>query len=270
MSKISIYTTCYLVNQNKFNFLKNLVNFSQFADEVIVGTTAEGITDGTLDTLNKFISDNKLSNVSVVVSQDILFSDNKFDGAIKNFALSKTSHDICIQMDLDEFIPLWQKDRWVDLSDKLLQSSYDALLVPTIDVWGKETRIKQDSNIGYKFRIHKPNVRIGVLDRAKLDNGLIDTSISDTCDMISLYTNQLASAALTCPPECLVSKNVSRLNNFIFTVHLGFLDLKHKANLTNIWWEQKWKDRSGRDNNCETNLSKLVEQSTVEHYLKLY
>lgn len=262
----SIYTTCYLLNKNGFSFLSHLKNFSQFAAEVVVGTLVEGNTDGTKDILEKYVKDNGLNNVKIVESADISFSSNLFDGQLKNFALQNTTGDLCLQIDLDEEIPLWQKDRWADYGQKLLGSHYDALLVPTIDLWGNKDRIKKNSPIGYKFRIHKPNCHIGVNNGAKLDNGLIDTSKSDTCEVLN-WKGEIVSAISSCPPECLLPENSSRLNNYIFTVHYGGLNLNSKADLAKNWWNKCWADRSGREDNCELSSIKLASEETIEHHL---
>lgn len=267
----SIYTTCYLVNKNKFSFLANIDNFFRFAGpegEVIIGTCEEGITDGTLDILNRLIEYNNLNNVKIVVSKDIRFSQNTFDGDLKNFALQNTKHPIKIQMDMDESFVLSQRNKWINYSVSLLNSDYQAIFVPSIDVYGDIAKIRANHQIGQKWRIHKAGLKRGVWKAAKLENGLFQTNMSDSSELLD-QNNELVKTANIVPQEALNPYNSRLLNDYIYTMHLGFLSLDYRQQINANWWKEKWEDRSKKTENVVIDKNILEKEAVIDHNLSL-
>ncbi len=267
--RFSIYTTLYLIKQNNFPFLHHLINFSKFAQEgeVIVATNKEGIVDGTLSILNEFIEENKLLNVGIVLSNES-FSSNRFDGSLKDFALQSTRYDIKIQIDFDEKFVLSQRERWIKYSEELLNSDYQALFVPSIDLYKGEKYIRKNHNLGQKWRIHKAGLKRGVWREAELDNGLFSTSKSDSGELLD-QTNNLVSTWQIAPFRCLKPENVRELNNYIYTLHYGHCNLEYRQKINQNWWKDKWFDRMNKEEKVEINLQVLEQEEVIEHELIL-
>lgn len=268
----SLYSTLYLINKNRFPFLHHLKNFSEFVGqdgEVVIGTNEEGIQDGTLDVLREYITKNNLSNVYTNVSYQIKFSSNRFDGDLKDFALQNTKNPIKIQMDMDEIIPLSQKEKWVKYSNWLLNNDkVQALYVPSIDLYGSSTYIRKNHNIGQKWRIHKSGLKRGVVNFAELGNGLFDTSRSDSGELLS-QSNKLVPTAQIVNPDFLKPENCHKLNDYIYTLHLGFASLDYRESINKNWWNQKWQDRSQKQENVITDKQILEKEEVIEHNLRL-
>ena len=269
---ISIYTTAYLINKNRFPFIDSLRNYSDFLaedDEIVIGTTQEGIEDGTLDVLHSYIEDNKLNRVKIVISDSITFSSNRFDGQIKDFALQNTRHPIKIQMDMDEIFVLSQRERWLRVISQFnYQSSLKAVFVPSIDLYKDERYIRKNTNLGVKWRIHKEGLKRGVWKGAELENGLFDTSKSDSGELLDMEDNLVHSSHVA-PLNLLTSENAYKLEDYIYTLHLGHLNLDYRRNINENWWKDKWKDRMLKDENVETDLNKLQREEVIEHNLSL-
>ena len=268
----SIYTTIYLINKNNCYFYKNLVNYSNFVGEdgeVVIGTNKEGIQDGTKDILDKFIEDNNLKNVKLLIS-DISFSDNTFDGALKNFALQNTKYSIKIQMDIDETFVLSQKERWKQATTYLSrQNGIKALFIPSIDLYGSEKYIRKNYNVSQKWRIHKEGLFRGVFNGGKMANNRISTISSDTCELVDALGNLVPTGHIIPDDTFLKPINVGLLKDYIYTLHWGYVDLQYRRDINKNWWKEKWEDRSGKPENVVTELDKLIREEVIEHHLLL-
>lgn len=269
----SIYTTIYLINKNSFRFLDNLSNFSTFAGndgEVVIGTCEEGLIDGTEQIILDYIKYNTLNNVKLVISSDIKFSQNTFDGALKNFALQNTKYPLKLQMDFDEVLLLSQKQKWIEYGNWLLnQDKYKALFVPSIDLYGSLRHIRKNHGIGNKWRLHKEGLFRGVVNFAKLNNGLINTLDSDSSELIDKDNNLVLSKFAVENSDFLNPHNCFGLNNYIYTLHLGYLDLNYRQHINKNWWKEKWEDRSKKKENVIVDKNILDNEPTIEHNLRL-
>lgn len=267
----SIYTSLYLIKKNNFPFIHHLSNFSKFAGddgEVVIATCQDGIVDGTDQIILDYIKTNNLNNVKLVVSDTIKFSQNTFDGDLKNFALQNTKYPIKIQMDGDEAFILSQRDKWVSYSNGLLNSGYQAMFIPSIDLYGSPNHIRKNNNIGLKWRVHKEGLKRGVVNFAKKSDGKILTTMSDTCELID-ENNQLVQTARTCPDECLYPDQAYLLKHYLYTLHFGYLDLQYRKNINENWWKEKWQDRSGLPENVVIDMNILQNEEVVEHNLPI-
>ncbi len=232
----------------------------------MIGTTEEGIVDGTFKILTDYILENNLQQVKIVVSQDIKFSSNRFDGDIKNFALQNTKYPIKIQMDMDEIFVLSQKPKWIGLFDLLLESECQALFIPSVDLYGSKETIRKNHNLGQKWRIHKEGLKRGVWKGAELENGLFSTSKSDSSELLDKDSN-LVSTLQIVNDYCLQPKNAHNL--LIYTLHLGYLNLSYRQKINENWWKDKWYDRMLKNENVETNIKNLETEETINHNLPL-
>ena len=268
--KISIYTSLYLVNENKFDFWKkSLLNFSQFADEVIIGTCHDGLRDGTMDVINQWAEENNVTNVFLHSTKNINFGQISFDGALKNLALQETQNPVKIQMDADEIFPLSQKGLWLEFIDSFMASSYEAAFIPTLDLWGDEKVIRSDKNIGIKARIHKKGLYRGVNPAAWLPNGKFKTELSDSTELLT--KNGEFPFSLRYPYDWAFYRpeNVGQLKDYPYTLHYGFVNLAKKADLGKVWWKQKWEERSGKEENVAVEENELLGFPTIEHNLTI-
>ena len=111
---ISIYSSAFNLIKNNFNYKVSLENFSTFADEVVIA-----INNSEDDTLEKLILYSKQFNNVKIIPVDISYNDPLLDGKIKNIALQSTTEEIKINLDMDEYIPLWQKPIWYNLATQL-------------------------------------------------------------------------------------------------------------------------------------------------------
>lgn len=238
--QFSIYTSCFNIVKNDFNYWKNTIpkwvkflNNGEYGEIVIAVNQSE---DNTLDIIKSFISS---YNCVRAIETNFDYSDLAFDGKIKNEALQACKNSICIGLDLDE-IPCAGIDGWIFFADFLSKSHYDALFIPVIDLCKSEKTAK---SIGQKWYLHKKDgLKRGVWQHAKLKNGHIDISKSDTCELISDMGN-LALAATICHP--LTAEEIKR-KDCIFIAHFGHLlwENRIKQNLT---WKPTWENRAGHE-----------------------
>jgi hypothetical protein len=258
----SIYTTLYNVIKNNIDYKGALDNFCQFADEVVVSIPTKDCAD---DTLAAIAMD--CPKVRIIECPAIRFSDNEFDGKLKNAALQATTQPIKINMDGDERIPLSQKSKWVEVAEGLSASLFQAVFIPSLDLWGSPYTIRKNHGIGMKWRMHKAGLYRGVVRFARLPNGLIDTSKSDTCELIDSVGNLVSTASIT-PPELLQPENAHLLSDRLFTFHYGYLDFDYRVNI-NKFWKEKWEDRSGKTESVILSREELEKEPVVQHNLPL-
>ena len=267
----SIYTTLYNVTKNKFDVDGALNNFCRFAEEVCVAVPTNDLEDNTMEGLEAWrarVASSKYNSVlKIVECPDIRFSDNEFDGKLKNAALQATSNPVKINMDGDERIPLSHASQWRNFAQILLGSQFDALFVPSVDLWGNPEFIRSNHRVGLKWRMHKAGLYRGVVNFARLPNGKIDTTKSDTCELINA-NGDLASTAMICNQEWLNPAQASELINTIYTLHYGYLDFDYRINI-NGFWKPRWEDRSGKTENVTLQREDLEREPVVRHNLPL-
>lgn len=264
--KSSIY--CYLFNITRFSFpyREALTNFATFADEVVCSTIKD--EDGSAGLLHALATE--LPNLRIVETE-ITTDDNRFDGKLKTEALKRTTHPIKIIADCDERFPLSNKPLWEERYTWLLAqpSHVHGLLIPVIDLWGSKENVRADKETGLKFRLHRDTVvSRGVIPQAELYNGLFDTKLSDSTEPL-LANGQLANFASFMNRTDLMPMFVSMLHRFPYVIHEGYLDLEARAKLNAEFWKPKWEQRSGHEENVETELRKLKRVATVPHGLPL-
>ena len=213
---ISIYSSAFNLIKNKFDYQFVLNNFCDIADEVVICVNSS--EDQTLDFLSKQCK--KLHNLKII-SSDISYDDPLLDGKIKNIALQSTSDNnpIKIGLDMDEYIPIWQKNIWYNLAKNLMQDDCACYMVPSINLYKDCLHY---FSITPKWYIHKSGLFRGVVKFAIKDNGCVDTHKSDTCELIDINGNLVLSKSTPIDIESLRQKNIP------FVVHTGYISLEDK------------------------------------------
>ena len=87
--------------------------------------------------------------------------------------------------------------------------------------------------------MHKKGLYRGPVNWARKNNGTIDTSKSDTCELIDENGNLVYSIQTPNDIDSLQS------NNFPFVVHNGYLNLENRILRNYNFWENHWKIESG-------------------------
>lgn len=261
----SIYASAFNLVKNNFDYKGALDNFAAFADEVVLAiNTSE---DNTLGVLQAYITEKDYKNVKLIETK-FDYKDNEFDGKIKNAALQATTQPVKVSMDMDERIPLSQKDKWIHYGNLLLQSNIMAFFVPSIDLWGDKDHIRMAHDIGVKWRMHKKGCYRGVVNYARRMDGKIDTSQSDTCELIN-GNGELIPAAHIIPNQAyFMPIHAGFLKSCIYTVHYGYIDFQYRLNI-NKFWKEKWEERSGQPENVATKIEELTKEKVIKHNLPL-
>lgn len=255
--KLSAYT--YLFNARKFDFdLDGMVkNFTDFFDETVVATIPS--EDDTYERLLNW--NQKLGDKFRVLMTDISLSSNRFDGDLKTAALQECTKSTpqdprCyVIMDGDETIPLSYAYSWRMAATALYkQNAIDGALIPVVDLYKDKYHAKE--SLGYKFRLHKDTVvRRGVLPSAELENGLFDTSKSDSTEPL-LANGQLANFAPLARSQ-------------LYVLHWGHLNAERRAKLNREFWREHWKNRSGQEPNMALTAEEVNNVAVIEHGLPL-
>jgi glycosyltransferase involved in cell wall biosynthesis len=259
----SVYTSLYHIEKHSFPWRESLENFIKFVGEdgevVIAVNKSE---DNTLDIIKKFAAENPIVKI---VETDYLYTNIEMDGLIKNAALQATTKSLKIQMDADEIFILSQRDKWIEYGNWLLKSKVEVLMIPTLDLYGSKDKIRANSQIGLKFRMHKGGLKRGVWKEARRGDR-IDTSKSDTCEILT-PNGDLPFCQGIVSPTLLNPLFSSQLKDYIYTAHLGYLSFEHRVNINNKLWNDHWKLRSGGHENVATSIDQLKNELVIAHNL---
>ncbi len=253
----SIYSSAFNLIKNKFNYESAISNFSDFADEVVLSVnTSED------DTLDKLIQLSKDFPKLKIVSSDFSYSDPLLDGKIKNFALQSTTQEFKIGLDMDEYIPLWQKSIWEDLAYSLRFDGVSAMMIPSLNLFKDNSHY---SSVTRKWYLHKSGCFRGAVNFARKADGTVDTSKSDTCELIDKDGNLVSSKNFPREIEHLRTKTIP------FVVHTGYVSLEDRVVRNKNFWEKHWKTESGGEapkHKVHLNVNEFGE-SYSEHLLDI-
>lgn len=270
----SIYSSLYKIKQFSLDLnwiIKNWVNFLEGRGEIVIAVNdPDGNDPETMDAIQEIVDRYYWTEFKIIRTK-ISYSDNEFDGKLKNAALQKCDNrfPLKIQMDADEIFPEFSRPAWDEVGEKLMNSLYEAAFVPSIDLYGSKYKIRKNHQIGSKWRIHKNGLKRGVWRRARLENGIFNTEMSDSCELLTL-DNELVNPIQLVPRDCLNPESAGRLAEFLYTFHLGYLALDRRAQLNKNWWSEKWSDRSGKKENVVTSLKKLKDEPVIPHNLPIW
>ena len=156
---LGAYCITYNAIEQAFPFMESINNFLSFCDEVIVNDC--GSTDGTFEILSN-INNSKLKIIRSVWD----FNNPAEMGKQKTLARYSVSSDMCIQFDVDEFVPEWQ----FDSIHSLIRNFPHIVLfdLPCITFSGGMKTVAAKENF-YKWRLSKniPGIVHGVHAEAR-------------------------------------------------------------------------------------------------------
>jgi hypothetical protein len=229
---ISIYTSAFNLIKNQFDYKNTLEKFSKFATEVVIAiNTSE---DNTVDAIKKLALE--YTNLRIVECA-FSYSDPWLDGKIKNHALQNTKYPIKLGLDMDEYIPLSQKKIWLNLADNLLgDSRYLCYMIPSVNLYKDYNHYY---SIGPKWYLHKGGLFRGPVGFARKSDGTVDTSKSDTCELIDQKGNLVSSLPFDCDIHSLRKKLLP------YVIHTGYVNLDARLIRNKNFWSQHWYTESG-------------------------
>lgn len=185
-----------------------------------------------------------------IISSDFSYQDPLLDGKIKNAALQATSQDLKIGLDMDERIPLRHKDRWITLGNHLgPDSAFGAWMVPSLNLWGGLDTVRADFEThrnSYKWYLHRKGYERGPAAFARKSDGTVDTSKSDTCELIR-------PGGGLAPSFALMGDDIEDLGAYLdyienagtFVYHLGYVSYADRVARNRNFWNEHWKVESG-------------------------
>lgn len=265
---ISVYTQVYNAEKYNINYIQPIQNYLDFLDdndEIVIAINQS--EDDTYNLVNDAIKNIKARSSKktklITVPTDFSYSDIEFDGKVKNEALQISINPIKIQMDIDEYFDLNQRDKWRMVANILNEEDNpDCYLIPSIDLWGSLDKIRKNVIIGRKFRIHKSGFFRGVANFARREDGTIDTSMSDSTELID-QNGSIPVCQNLCPEQYLAPE-MSKYLQF-FTLHMGYVSYSYRENIDNFW-RPHWQLRcGGRKKDEPQTVEKLSKEETIEH-----
>jgi len=240
----SIYTSAFNVINCNFDYKSFIDNACLFSEEVILCINKS--KDDTLNQIKNYISEKQLINIRIIES-DVSYSDPFLDGKLKNIALQATTNPIKIQLDLDEYIPFYQKNIWKNLANELInKENIKSFLIPVIDLYKDKEHCRA---INQKWYLHKEGLFRGPVNYAKINNGQnVDINQSDTCELIDSNGNlvnyyPLIDPFLSINEKLFLIKN----DNYPFVVHTGYLDIQNRIKRNKEFWADHWKIECGKN-----------------------
>ncbi len=253
----SIYVSAFNIQNGLFDWKNTLDKFSNWAEELVIGTT-EFSNDDTCQLLKNYA--NSKSNVKIVIT-DFRLDSPTFDGDIKNAALQYTTEPGKILLDLDEEIPLSQKPLWKEHLRVLLNTSnVDGFLIPSINLCGSINTYK---DIGYKFYLHKSGLKRGVWRYATNRDGSIDITKSDTTEPL-LPNGDLGRFSML-PNDI----ELLRTGEIPYVFHKWAVDINTRIQ-QNKFWSPVWSNRAKKEVDNIILDSKDIEKIEVfDHNLPL-
>lgn len=233
---ISVYHSAFNLNKHGFTGWQDCLRKScLFADEVVVAINVSTSTDDTENAVEEILK--KEAKSWKIVPTFFDSNDPWFDGKIKNAALQSCTKEFKVQLDLDEYIPTWQRPLWDNICFKLkFDQTASCLAVPSIDLYKDLNHYK---SINHKQYLHKGLAYRAPQIGARKPDGTINTLMSDGCDLVDENGNFISTKALDNSLDALQSNQVP------FVVHLGYVDLKSRLKRNHEFWHEHWHVESG-------------------------
>lgn len=239
--KHSIYTAAYNLNKMGFPWRETLDNWRRFLgphNEIVVAVNTS--EDDTLKAIQDYAL-NSLGNWRITPT-DIPYSDPLFDGKIKNEALKQCTGEFCTLLDMDEVLPLSNRLAWGHLMSALGQSTYEALLLPVVDLFHDERHYK---SLGQKWYLHKnlSHLQRGRVQFAARADGTTDIERSDTCELIRSDGSLANAYSIAQGNEAYRLANMA-VGAIPYVVHLGWLNKQQRLRQS-AFWAPVWTARDG-------------------------
>lgn len=251
MHNLSIYTSTYNLSLIGFDWKSTLTNWTAFLrghGQVVIAVNTSA--DSTYEDICSFIcelkKDSRNQTDYQVVKTDIPLTNPLFDGLIKNEALKRCTLEFASLMDIDEVYALSTRPAWEGAMEFLSRSTYDALLIPSIDLFHDEKSFKSLSS---KWYIHKnrPHIMRGRVGFAAREDGSTDISRSDTTEAIYTNGDLVRHTSLLDPrfPDDLKLQYMAQ-GGIPYVFHLGYLSKEQRLKQS-AFWSPHWNAREGRD-----------------------
>lgn len=225
---ISIYTSAFNLIKNNFDYKEALFNFSHIANELVIAVNTS--EDETLEVLKKEAQDIQRCFVKIVPT-DFSYSDPLLDGKIKNAALQASTEEVKIGLDMDERIPLWQKNEWLNYAKFLKHvNGYEAFFIPSINLYQDENHY---FSITKKWYMHKAGLFRGAVNFGRKEDGTVDINKSDTCELIDNKGNLVSTLDISLSD--------------LFVYHLGYMNLDDKVLRNKNFWKNHWSIEAGKE-----------------------
>lgn len=254
----SIYHSAFnLIKHGFVGWRQSLQNSCLFADEVVVAVNTS--TDGTKEEIEKTL--HSYSNWKIIET-NFSYQDPWLDGKIKNEALQACSQEFKIQLDLDEYIPLWQKPMWENLAFQLKFANQQCFSIASVNLYKDWEHLFSITNKQY---MHKGQAYRAPCIRSRKPDGTINTLIGDGCDLVDLQGNYV-STAFTSNVKDHLENNISP-----FVVHFGYIDLDARLKRNHEFWHEHWYiEGGGQDPAHKIHMKHNdFEYPYIEHKLKL-
>lgn len=254
----SIYHSAFnLIKHGFIGWEKSVQNSCKFADEVVIAVNTS--TDNTKQSIEKALKD--FSNWKILET-DFSYQDPWLDGKIKNEALQACTQDFKIQLDLDEYIPIWQKPLWQNLAMQIALSTAQCASVASVNLYKDWNHIASITNKQY---FHKGQAYRAPSIAARKPDGTINTKMSDGCDLVNSSGNFISTVATTNDQKQL------ELGGAPFVVHFGYVDLDSRLKRNHEFWHEHWYvEGGGQDPAHKIHMNHNdFEYPYVEHKLKL-
>jgi len=254
----SIYHSAFnLIKHGFVGWQESVQNSCKFADEVIIAVNTS--SDGTKEAIEETLKD--FSNWKIIET-DFSYQDPWLDGKIKNVALQACTQDFKIQLDLDEYIPLWQKPIWENVAMQLAFHPAQCVAVASVNLYKDWNHLSSITNKQY---FHKGQAYRAPSIHARKPDGTINTKMSDGCDLVDQFGNFVPTIP-TPNDQSVLEQNVAP-----FVVHFGYVDLDSRLKRNHEFWHEHWYVEGGGQAPAHTIHMKHedFEYPYIEHKLNL-
>jgi len=275
----SIYSSAFNIEKNAFDFKTAFDNYLSFGEEVVISTinNNEDLTISILEEYSKKYKNFKYYTFNLE-RKDPLFWGKLRDGALQN-----CTEEFCISLDLDEYVPCWQKYNWINFARNLSFSENDAYLVPLLNLWGNKSTIRWDTSTNYLFKwaLHKNlksprRLKRGPVNFAKRIDGTVDITKSDTNELI--YENgELVRAQNIITDFSLNPQNyIQECSYKIFIYHTGYLNFQDRLSRNKNFWNEQFKIQGGHTQDdaankfAPLNIQDLENKNLIKHGLRFW
>jgi hypothetical protein len=254
MHNLSIYSSVYNLSAIGFDWKTTLSNWNAFLQghgQVVIACNDPVGTDATYDDVVRFVAELKRDARNQtdykVFKTAIPFENPLFDGLIKNEALKRCTNEFCSLMDIDEVYPLTSRFAWVSAMEILGKQPYDALLIPSLDLFHDDKHYKFP--LGTKWYIHRnrPDIMRGRVAFAAREDGTTDITKSDTTEVCYPDGRLVTHTHLIDPrfPDAVKLQWMGQ-GAVCYVCHLGWLAKEQRLKQA-AFWAPHWNARDGKE-----------------------
>lgn len=258
MVQISSYHSAFNLIKVGFDYKGAIDNYCSFFDEVVIAVNTS--EDNTYDALLEYKEFKKYTHLNIYQC-NFSYNDIDFDGKIKSFALQHCHSKYRCLLDLDERIPIGQRDMWRAVCQCLENIGYDGFAIASVNLCNDIYHCK---DIGYKFYLHKDTITSrGILPSARQSNGKIDISKSDTTEPLRSDGSLGVFYFLRNDIEGL------RTQEFPYVLHYWAVDPEQRIKQNRIW-KPTWDNRAGYNvQDIILDKEALLKTKVFEHKLAI-